>query len=35
MDRMIYTALNALTVNRDSQISQAQNLANQMVPGFR
>lgn len=35
MDRMIYTALNALAVNRDSQISQAQNLANQMVPGFR
>lgn len=35
MDRMIYTALNALSVNRDSQISQAQNLANQTVPGFR
>jgi flagellar basal-body rod protein FlgF len=35
MDRMIYTALNALAVNRDSQISQAQNLANQMVPGYR
>jgi flagellar basal-body rod protein FlgF len=35
MDRMIYTALNALAVNRDSQVTQAQNLANQMVPGFR
>lgn len=35
MDRMIYTALNALSVNRDSQVTQAQNLANQMVPGFR
>ena len=35
MDRMIYTALNALRVNRDAQIAQAQNLANQTVPGFR
>lgn len=35
MDRMIYTALNALSVNRDTQVSQAQNLANQNVPGFR
>jgi flagellar basal-body rod protein FlgF len=35
MDRMIYTALNALSVNRDTRISQAQNLANQNVPGFR
>ena len=35
MDRMIYTALNALAVNRDSQVAQAQNLANQTVPGYR
>ena len=35
MDRMIYTALNALAVSRDSQVAQAQNLANQTVPGFR
>ncbi|MFD0857528.1 flagellar basal body rod protein FlgF [Roseovarius aquimarinus] len=35
MDRMIYTALNALRVNRDAQVAQAQNLANQTVPGFR
>ena len=35
MDRMIYTALNALGVNRDSQVAQAQNLANQTVPGYR
>ena len=35
MDRMIYTALNALAVTRDSQVSQAHNLANQTVPGFR
>lgn len=35
MDRMIFTALNALRVNRDSGVAQAQNLANQNVPGFR
>lgn len=35
MDRMIHTALNAIRVMRDSQINQAQNLANQNVPGFR
>jgi flagellar basal-body rod protein FlgF len=35
MDRLIYTALNALSVNRDTQVMQAQNLANQNVPGFR
>lgn len=35
MDRMIYTSLNALSVNRDTQVSQANNLANQTVPGFR
>lgn len=35
MDRLIYTALNALAVNRDSQVAQAQNLANQTVPGYR
>lgn len=35
MDRLIYTALNALNVNRDTQVTQAQNLANQSVPGFR
>lgn len=35
MDRLIYTALNALTVNKDTQVMQAQNLANQNVPGFR
>lgn len=35
MDRMIYTALNALTNNRDARVVQAQNLANQTVPGYR
>jgi len=35
MDRLIYTALNAISVNRDTQVNQAQNLANQNVPGFR
>lgn len=35
MDRLIYTSLNALGVNRDSQQSRAQNLANMNVPGFR
>ena len=35
MDRMIHTALNALRVMRDTQVNQAQNLANQNVPGFR
>ncbi|PWR02570.1 flagellar biosynthesis protein FlgF [Meridianimarinicoccus roseus] len=35
MDRMIYTALNALAVRRDTKITQANNLANQTVPGFR
>ncbi|MEM9435491.1 MAG: flagellar hook-basal body complex protein [Pseudomonadota bacterium] len=35
MDRMIYTALNALAVARNEQIAGAQNLANQHVPGYR
>ena len=35
MDRMIYTALNALDGNRDARTSQAQNLANMQVPGYR
>ncbi len=35
MDRMIYTALNALAGNRDARLSQAQNLANMQVPGYR
>ncbi|MEL6550192.1 MAG: flagellar basal body rod C-terminal domain-containing protein [Pseudomonadota bacterium] len=35
MDRMIYTALNALAVARNEQVKGAQNLANQNVPGFR
>jgi len=35
MDRMIYTALNAISVLRDAQVTQAQNLANQSVPGYR
>ncbi|MBR9649652.1 flagellar hook-basal body complex protein [Thalassovita aquimarina] len=35
MDRMIYTALNALTNQRDQRVTQAQNLANQNVPGYR
>ena len=35
MDRMLYTALNALAVARNEQVAGAQNLANQTVPGFR
>lgn len=35
MDRMIYTALNALSTQRDQRTTQAQNLANMNVPGFR
>lgn len=35
MDRLIYTALNSLSNLRGAQISNAQNLANQNVPGFR
>lgn len=35
MDRMIYTALNAISVLRDAQVTQAQNVANQSVPGYR
>lgn len=35
MDRMIFTALNALAGNRDARLSQAQNLANMQVPGYR
>ncbi|CUH68535.1 Putative proximal rod protein [Thalassovita gelatinovora] len=35
MDRMIYTALNALSNQRDQRVTQAQNLANQNVPGYR
>ncbi|TCP61348.1 flagellar basal-body rod protein FlgF [Rhodovulum bhavnagarense] len=32
---MIFTALNAIGGMRDNQVSQAQNLANQSVPGYR
>ncbi|WP_447248499.1 flagellar basal body rod protein FlgF [Meridianimarinicoccus sp. RP-17] len=32
---MIHTALNALAVRRDAKTTQAQNLANMNVPGFR
>lgn len=35
MDRLIYTALNSLANLRGAQIANAQNLANQNVPGFR
>ncbi|MEC9199796.1 MAG: flagellar basal body rod C-terminal domain-containing protein [Pseudomonadota bacterium] len=35
MDRLIYTALNALHNQRDANVTQAQNLANLNVPGFR
>lgn len=35
MDRMIYTALNALQVMKDARVSQSQNLAALTVPGFR
>lgn len=35
MDRLIYTALNALSVARDGRVAQANNLANLNVPGFR
>lgn len=35
MDRLIYTALNSLANLRGTQITTAQNLANQNVPGFR
>ncbi|MCH2076605.1 MAG: flagellar hook-basal body complex protein [Rhodobacteraceae bacterium] len=35
MDRMIYTALNAISVARNEQLNAAQNLANQNVPGYR
>lgn len=35
MDRLIYTALNAVTTLREVQATTAQNLANQSVPGFR
>ena len=35
MDRLIYTALDALAVTRDTRVSIAQNLANMNVPGFR
>lgn len=35
MDRLIHTALNSLANLRDSRVIQAQNLANQTVPGFR
>ncbi|MCT4685200.1 MAG: flagellar hook-basal body complex protein [Roseicyclus sp.] len=35
MDRMIFTALNALDANRADRVSQAQNLANMQVPGYR
>lgn len=35
MDRLIYTALNAITNLRDVQATSAQNLSNMTVPGFR
>lgn len=35
MDRLIYTALNALHNRRDHNVTQAQNLANMNVPGYR
>ncbi|MCE8421829.1 flagellar biosynthesis protein FlgF, partial [Rhodovulum sulfidophilum] len=35
MDRLIHTALNSLANLRDTRVIQAQNLANQTVPGFR
>lgn len=35
MDRLIYTGLNALANMRAQRVTQAQNLANQAVPGFR
>lgn len=35
MDKMIFTALNALNVIRDTRVIQAQNLANQNTVGYR
>lgn len=35
MDKLIHTALNSLAAIRAGQITNAQNLANQTVPGFR
>ncbi|MEO0676933.1 MAG: flagellar hook-basal body complex protein [Pseudomonadota bacterium] len=35
MDRLIYPALNAISIARNEQLSAAQNLANQTVPGYR
>ena len=35
MDKLIHTALNSLAAVRAGQITNAQNLANQTVPGFR
>lgn len=35
MDRLIYTSLNAIANLRDRQVTVAQNLSNQTVPGFR
>lgn len=35
MDRLIYTALNAMATQRDQRVTQAQNLANMNVPGYR
>ena len=35
MDRLIYTALNAITTLREVQATTAQNLSNLSVPGFR
>ena len=35
MDRLAFTALNALSVTRDTRVTQAQNLANMNVPGYR
>jgi hypothetical protein len=35
MDKLIHTALNSIAHIRGAQIANAQNLANQTVPGFR
>lgn len=35
MDKLIHTALNSIAQIRGAQIANAQNLANQTVPGFR
>lgn len=35
MDRFIHTALNSVSIQRDTRALQAQNLANMNVPGYR